>query len=122
MKSRGHLIARKGKEWVFIDTQEPISKERECRACGVKPSPDGHDPCIANLPNVKYACCGHYSENGYVLFKDHFIPDVDRTKLCSDIVSNEYHEGALVVRGKTEDILEFVSNYLKQLKHGSKTK
>lgn len=28
----------------------------------------GHDPCIANLPGVAYACCGHGAEPGYIHF------------------------------------------------------
>ncbi len=27
-----------------------------------------HDPCIANLPGVKYACCGHGEGPGYISF------------------------------------------------------
>jgi hypothetical protein len=40
-----------------------------CRACGaVEPTPEGHDPCIANLPGVDFACCGHGRQPGYVAF------------------------------------------------------
>ncbi len=30
-----------------------------CLACGQYRTPEGHDPCIANLPGVDSACCGH---------------------------------------------------------------
>lgn len=30
-----------------------------CLACGCLRTPELHDPCIANLPAVLYACCGH---------------------------------------------------------------
>lgn len=42
-----------------------------CGKCGAEgPTPDGHDPCIANLPGVQHACCGHGIELGYVMFDD----------------------------------------------------
>ena len=33
-----------------------------CKACFRTRTPEGHDPCIANLPGVKNACCGHGGE------------------------------------------------------------
>jgi hypothetical protein len=30
-------------------------------------TPEGHDPCIANLPGVIEACCGHGVCPGYIL-------------------------------------------------------
>jgi hypothetical protein len=39
-----------------------------CPQCGEQPSPEGHDPCIARLPGVKFACCGHGVRPGYVVF------------------------------------------------------
>jgi hypothetical protein len=30
-----------------------------CRICGKYPTRKGHDPCLANLPGVYNACCGH---------------------------------------------------------------
>lgn len=45
-----------------------------CPICKQARGPSGHDPCIPDLPGVKYACCGHgghgqheaylYFENG----------------------------------------------------------
>jgi hypothetical protein len=29
-----------------------------------------HDPCIANLPGVLFACCGHGVGRGYVAFEN----------------------------------------------------
>lgn len=62
-----------------------------CRACGQRRTEDGHDPCIANLPGVLYACCGHGVEGGYIKFEDgrclNFKPvevDLDRPTRTSD--------------------------------------
>lgn len=42
-----------------------------CRACGaMEPTPEGHDPCIASLPGVEFACCGHGRGPGYVAFSN----------------------------------------------------
>ncbi len=49
----------------------------KCARCGLTRTPEGHDPCIANLPGVVGACCGHgvagaylELENGTVLIGD----------------------------------------------------
>lgn len=40
-----------------------------CVACGAAgPTSEGHDPCIANLPGVDFACCGHGKQPGYIAF------------------------------------------------------
>jgi hypothetical protein len=55
----------------YRDTDEPVprgSGVRPCPRCGELPTPEGHDPCIANLPGVRAACCGHGVEAGYVAF------------------------------------------------------
>lgn len=70
-----------GTEWVFADTKEPLFfwwsppsefnlQERVCPSCGGLPTEKGHDPCIADLPGVAFACCGHGVTNGYVKFED----------------------------------------------------
>jgi hypothetical protein len=42
-----------------------------CKACGAEgPTPKGHDPCIADLPGVEFACCGHGVGRGYACFED----------------------------------------------------
>jgi hypothetical protein len=40
-----------------------------CPACKMVRPPSGHDPCIADLPGVQNACCGHGGE-GYIQFTD----------------------------------------------------
>ncbi|HEY9787398.1 MAG TPA: hypothetical protein V6D17_18560, partial [Candidatus Obscuribacterales bacterium] len=42
----------------FVDEDNP----RPCLGCKAKISPGSHDPCIANLPGVYQACCGHGRE------------------------------------------------------------
>jgi len=46
-----------------------------CLLCDKPRTPDGHDPCIANLPGVKFACCGHGVRKGYVSFDNGIIID-----------------------------------------------
>lgn len=42
----------------------------KCAACKQFRTPEGHDPCIANLPGVLFACCGHGNTDGYIKFED----------------------------------------------------
>ena len=30
-----------------------------CPKCGLRRGEDHHDPCLGELPGVRYACCGH---------------------------------------------------------------
>lgn len=41
--------------------------------CHMKRPKSGHDPCIANLPGVIYACCGHGVVEGYIAFENGVI-------------------------------------------------
>lgn len=45
-------------------------KERKCPSCGEFPTESGHDPCIANLPGVEFACCGHGVDKPYVIYNN----------------------------------------------------
>lgn len=62
----------------YVDNDEPCWRVpfRPCPKCRLTPEVEepgvnsGHDPCIANLPGVDYACCGHGVEQGYIKFKD----------------------------------------------------
>ncbi len=70
----GHQIYWDGNAhgWRYSDTDAFPTKEKEqirkCPKCDMLPTNDGHDPCIANLPNVKFACCGHGVDQAYVAF------------------------------------------------------
>jgi hypothetical protein len=46
------------------------NKNLRCIRCKRKATEDGHDSCLANLPGVKYACCGHGIEEGYISFEN----------------------------------------------------
>ena len=44
-----------------------------CAHCGQKPV-DMQDACIAHLPGVKFACCGHGGKSkGYIYFENGVI-------------------------------------------------
>ena len=72
----GHRVRwdKEKEEWYYAETGAPntseIFNELSCPKCGLKPTSDGHDPCIANLPGVKFACCGHGVEKCYIWFED----------------------------------------------------
>jgi hypothetical protein len=57
----------------YCDNHEEVDWDntRPCRKCGGLRTPEGHDPCIANLPGVTAACCGHGAGIGYIGFKGH---------------------------------------------------
>ena len=44
-----------------------------CSKCGKLSDKNGHDPCLANLPGVKSACCGHGIHNGYITFSNGIV-------------------------------------------------
>lgn len=45
----------------------------KCVKCKLPRTEKGHDPCLANLPGVKFACCGHGVENGYIYFENGIV-------------------------------------------------
>ena len=51
-------------------TSEGFNKKGLCKLCKKPRTAAGHDPCIANLPGVVYACCGHGISYGYLKFDD----------------------------------------------------
>lgn len=61
--------------WVYCDDGTPVimcgdGPQRPCRKCGMDFPASGHDPCIADLPGVAFACCGHgIKEEAYVRFE-----------------------------------------------------
>jgi len=46
------------------------NKKGKCRLCKEPRTDKGHDPCLADLPGVLFACCGHGTEHGYIKFED----------------------------------------------------
>ena len=73
----GHILYISGKD---INNNRKIDRDKngrfvsrknlKCPECGKTRTKDGHDPCIANLPGVKFACCGHGTRNGYIAFEN----------------------------------------------------
>ena len=63
------------KTWRYDDTDEPLETAcaRKCPKCKKYPTKDDHDPCMANLPGVTYACCGHGVEEGYIQFENGIV-------------------------------------------------
>ena len=68
---RGHAVEFTGGLWLYRDTRQAVysDPERGCGHCGEPNSPEGHDACIARLPGVINACCGHGdTREAYVMF------------------------------------------------------
>ncbi len=68
-----------GKESIFyFDNNEDIDyNTRPCKFCNLRnmeyfinDKMESYDACLGKLPGVKFACCGHGAENGYILFKN----------------------------------------------------
>jgi hypothetical protein len=58
--------------YLYCDNDEVVTfpTTRPCPKCGAMPTADDHDPCIAALPGVEFACCGHGIAYGYIAFSD----------------------------------------------------
>ncbi len=56
----------------YADNGEPYDREnpRPCVRCGKSSTPEGHDACLGHLSGVKFACCGHGKEQGYIIYND----------------------------------------------------
>lgn len=68
----GYAIVPKDHYYRLYRAQGEVEETHwPCKGCGaVSPTPEGHDPCIANIPGVVHACCGHGTGHGYVMFED----------------------------------------------------
>ena len=70
----GHKIySEDGINYFYDDNNKKVPEKRKCPKCNEYPTEDDHDPCIKNLPGVKYACCGHGVEEGYVVFENGIV-------------------------------------------------
>ncbi len=62
-----------------------------CPRCKMSPTEEGHDPCIKNLANVEYACCGHgittRLEQAYIKFNDGKVVRFKTTEEILDYVN-----------------------------------
>ena len=72
-------------KWRYEDTDELTkgAAPRACPECGEYETEDGHDPCIANLPGVRNACCGHGNNQRYIQ-----LDDENRTHLEGEAMNN----------------------------------
>ena len=57
-------------EWRYCDDDGLVHDLRLCPRCLCLRVVNGQDPCIANLPNVRSACCGHGVTFPYVVLND----------------------------------------------------
>lgn len=74
-KFRGYDIeVNEYQEWVFSDTQKPISEDkniRPCKHCNQIDTKEGYDGCLGHLKGVMNACCGHgVDSDAYIQFLD----------------------------------------------------
>ena len=62
--SRGHLLE-----------YEELSEltDKKCKRCKRPPTKEGHDACLKTLPGVKFACCGHGVQPGYIMFNNGLV-------------------------------------------------
>ena len=59
--TRGHFV--EGKD-------DRFGKEIPCKRCNHLPNKRGHDWCLRGLPGVRFACCGHGEQDGYIMFEN----------------------------------------------------
>ena len=69
-----HLFADRRWRWAdngrFVPSHTDRSKDRDCAACGLPPTPEGYDACIGHVPGAINACCGHRVVEPYVMWAD----------------------------------------------------
>ena len=95
----GHRLYYKNDKWFLSETNEEynkISKKIKCVICGDIETEKGHDPCISNLKDVKYACCGHGiideefgTKQSYIKFNNGEVMRFDSTDDLLDYVEEE---------------------------------
>jgi hypothetical protein len=65
-----HSFTHPRGDWRYCDDDTAVGDGRPCPKCGERRTADGHDPCIADLPGVVSACCGHGVVSPYVCLND----------------------------------------------------
>ncbi len=58
------MVGGRGDHVVFHRARVGVVSKRRCTACFITERPDGHDPCLGELPGVMNACCGHGDDSG----------------------------------------------------------
>ena len=76
---RGHKVVIRNVRlengiWLFdeyyADDYSLADYDRPCIKCGRMPTKEGYDACLGYLIGVKFACCGHGVEKGYVKYEN----------------------------------------------------
>jgi hypothetical protein len=67
--SRGWPIVYAKRQWIYLDTGNPIDDRRPCARCGRKPTAEGFDACMGRIDGAASACCGHGVEKPYVVYQ-----------------------------------------------------
>jgi hypothetical protein len=75
---RGALATPKGGTHEYLGKYTEQTEGRAgyivdvCHRCGLSPTRKGHDPCLADLPGVINACCGHGVTFAYATLSNGF--------------------------------------------------
>jgi hypothetical protein len=84
-----------------------FDEKGKCKLCRQMRTDEGHDPCIANLPGVVFACCGH--KHGYIKFIDGRSIDFNLLQVDLEIpthyIARVEHLIPLWVDGETHKVL-----------------
>ena len=97
---KGHNIFSREREYFYTDDDSPVDfdNNRDCIKCGLAPTEEGHDPCIANLPGVDFACCGHGNVfHAYVKLTDRPFQSIRGQEALDKMekLKNEYEDTGL---------------------------
>lgn len=65
---RGWEVKWTGKQWVYIDNENPINFGRPCKKCGRMPTKEGYDACLGYIPGAVNACCGHGAIKPFIIY------------------------------------------------------
>jgi len=74
---RGHTVHYDSGHYFDCRTGRRIDDPYKlpCTACGLPPTPEGHDGCLGDIPGAESACCGHGQRFGcyvgFALFQPH---------------------------------------------------
>jgi hypothetical protein len=91
-------------------------KDGFCVACGQCRTQEGHDPCIANLPGVLFACCGHGGNDAYIKFEDGRCLRFDPKEVDLDLPTRRHGDVPVFVM-KGSRIFDFTKKRVKLKKY-----
>lgn len=83
-----------------------IPAERtKCRVCRLERLANGHDPCIPNLPGVKYACCGH-GGLGYIYFTNGVVIRFPSLYEVSHRIDDDFYKKVTLFLDRSQPIVD----------------